>query len=92
MAFSERYHSKSASGILSDMEIFRCAQRGLAEPITRPSEARFAAHFEVRYSWEASERRKLMLAGAFANPTDGVVLFFRADSPAVAEKLGKTNP
>jgi hypothetical protein len=64
----------------------------MAKPITRPSKVRFAPHFEVRYSWEASERGELVLAGAFANPVDGVVLFFQGDSPAVAEKFARTNP
>src|SRR6516165_10031340 len=46
----------------------------------------------LKKAWEASERNKLVLAGALANPIDGAVLLFRGDSPEVAEKFAKTDP
>jgi uncharacterized protein YciI len=47
-------------------------------------------HLEL--AWKASERGELLLAGALANPTDGAVLLFRADSPGVAENFAKVDP
>jgi uncharacterized protein len=48
------------------------------------------AHLEK--AWKASERGEILLAGALANPVDGVVLVFQGDSPEVAEKFAKTDP
>jgi uncharacterized protein YciI len=42
--------------------------------------------------WAASARGELLLGGAFANPADGAVLIFTANSPAVAENFAKTDP
>ena len=46
----------------------------------------------LKKAWEASERNRLVLAGAFAKPVDGAVLLFKGDSPDVAEKFAKTDP
>jgi uncharacterized protein len=43
-------------------------------------------------AWAASGRGDLVLAGALANPTDGAVLLFKGDSPAVAEDFARTDP
>lgn len=41
---------------------------------------------------EASGRGELLLGGALANPVDGAVLLFKADSPAVAENFASNDP
>jgi len=33
-----------------------------------------------------------VLGGALANPTDGAVLLFQGDSPAIAEQFAQTDP
>lgn len=43
-------------------------------------------------AWEAHKRGELVIAGALADPTDGAVLFFQADSPAVVEAFAKADP
>jgi uncharacterized protein YciI len=43
-------------------------------------------------AWKASEGGELLLAGALANPVDGAVLLFKADSSAVAENFAKSDP
>jgi uncharacterized protein YciI len=43
-------------------------------------------------AWKASDRGELLLAGALADPIDGAVLLFRADSPDVAESFAKNDP
>lgn len=40
----------------------------------------------------AVERGNLLLGGALADPIDGAVLLFRADSPAVAEEFATADP
>ena len=49
-----------------------------------------AAHLE--YARAAAERGELVLGGALANPVDGAVILFRADSPAAAEEFAKSDP
>ena len=49
-----------------------------------------AAH--LQHAREAVARGDLVLGGAFANPIDGAVILFRADSPAAAENFAKTDP
>ena len=39
-----------------------------------------------------AERRLPLLGGALADPVDGAVLLFRADSPAVAEAFAVADP
>jgi hypothetical protein len=43
-------------------------------------------------AWQAHDRGELVLAGALADPVDGAVLFFRGDSPRVAEEFARTDP
>jgi hypothetical protein len=40
----------------------------------------------------AVERGELLLGGALADPVDGAVLLFRADSPGVAERFAESDP
>jgi uncharacterized protein YciI len=49
-----------------------------------------AAH--IKLAREAAARGDLILAGGLANPVDGSVLLFKADSPAVAEAFAKADP
>jgi len=46
----------------------------------------------LKLAWEAAERGELVLGGALADPTDGVVILFKADSPQVAEDFAKVDP
>jgi uncharacterized protein YciI len=41
---------------------------------------------------EAAARGELVLGGGLANPVDGSVLLFKADSPAVAEAFARADP
>jgi hypothetical protein len=43
-------------------------------------------------AWEAHARGELVLAGAVGDPPDGGVLFFRGDSPEVAERFAEADP
>jgi uncharacterized protein YciI len=43
-------------------------------------------------AWEAKNRGELVLAGAFAEPADGAMFIFDADSPGVAERFAKADP
>lgn len=43
-------------------------------------------------AWDAHAKGHLVLAGALANPADGVVFHFRGDSPAAAEQFAKADP
>jgi uncharacterized protein YciI len=49
-----------------------------------------ADHF--RLAWEAQARGELVLAGPFADPVDGAVLFFNCDSRAVVERFAQDDP
>lgn len=49
-----------------------------------------AAH--LAHARAAVERGELLLGGALADPIDGAVLLFRADSPTVAEVFASTDP
>lgn len=57
--------------------------------ISRRAEFREA---HLKKAWEASARGELVLGGALANPVDGAVLLFKADSPEVAEQFARTDP
>jgi len=46
----------------------------------------------LRLAWEVHERGELLLAGAYADPTDGAVLLFKGDSPEVAERFAAADP
>jgi len=43
-------------------------------------------------AWQAQARGELVLGGAYADPVDGAVLLFLADSPAVAEQFARDDP
>ena len=43
-------------------------------------------------AWKASDRGELLLGGALANPVDGAVLLFTADSSEVAENFARNDP
>lgn len=43
-------------------------------------------------AWQAHARGELVLGGALADPLDGAVLLFQAESPAVAEAFVKADP
>jgi hypothetical protein len=43
-------------------------------------------------AWKASERRELLLGGAFANPVDGAVLLFQGNSPRWRRSLPRPIP
>jgi uncharacterized protein YciI len=57
--------------------------------VTRRAEFR---NIHLKMGWEAVERGELVLGGALANPADGAVLFFKGDSPEVAEKFATADP
>lgn len=46
----------------------------------------------LQKAWAASDRGELVLGGALANPVDGAVLLFKAESSEVAENFAKTDP
>lgn len=46
----------------------------------------------LREAKAATERGELLLAGAFANPVDGALLIFRADSRDVPENFARNDP
>jgi len=46
----------------------------------------------LKLGWAAAGRGELLLGGALADPIDGAVLLFDADSPAVAEAFAKADP
>ena len=46
----------------------------------------------LQHARNAVARGELVLGGALANPTDGAVLLFSAESPAAAEQFAKTDP
>jgi uncharacterized protein YciI len=43
-------------------------------------------------AWRAVERGELVLGGALAEPADGAVLMFRAESPDVVESFARADP
>jgi uncharacterized protein len=46
----------------------------------------------LKLAWESHKRGELVLGGVVADPVDGAVLFFQADSPAVVEAFAKADP
>ncbi len=46
----------------------------------------------LKLAWAAHARGELVLGGALADPVDGAVLFFRADSPEVAKRFASADP
>ena len=53
--------------------------------------AEFRAEHLTR-AWAAVERGELVLGGALADPADGAVLMFKADSPRAAEEFAEQDP
>jgi len=49
-----------------------------------------AAH--LTRAWAASQRGELLLGGALADPVDGAVLLFKAESKSVVEEFAKGDP
>jgi uncharacterized protein YciI len=43
-------------------------------------------------AWESHRRGELQLGGALADPVDGAVLLFRADSAEIVEEFVRTDP
>ena len=43
-------------------------------------------------AWEAHSRGEIVLAGALANPVDGAVFHFRADTPDVVTRFAEADP
>ncbi|MFO1415172.1 MAG: YciI-like protein [Burkholderiales bacterium] len=46
----------------------------------------------LKLAWDWQSRGKLVLAGALANPADGAVFHFRADSAAEVESFVRADP
>lgn len=46
----------------------------------------------LRLAWQSYSRGELILAGVMADPIDGAVLFFQADSPRVVEAFATADP
>ena len=46
----------------------------------------------LRLAWAAHARGELLLGGAFADPVDGALLLFRAESPAAVEAFVAADP
>ena len=46
----------------------------------------------LKLAWAAADRGELLLAGALADPVDGAMLLFEADSPAVAQSFAEADP
>lgn len=46
----------------------------------------------LRYAQDAQKNGHLVMAGALADPADGAVLIFRADSPEVAREFALNDP
>lgn len=46
----------------------------------------------LKKAWAAHTRGELVLGGALADPVDGAVLLFRADSSRVPEEFAKADP
>ena len=46
----------------------------------------------LQYAWAAHTRGELVLAGALADPIDGAVLLFKADTSTVAERFAERDP
>jgi|SRR6185503_8878002 len=46
----------------------------------------------LRKAWAAHAKGELVLGGALADPADGALLLFRAESARVAEEFAKADP
>ncbi|HZQ06796.1 MAG TPA: YciI-like protein [Anaerolineae bacterium] len=43
-------------------------------------------------AWQAADRGELVLGGALNDPVDTAILFFKGDSPEVAERFAANDP
>jgi len=46
----------------------------------------------LKLAWASADRGEMVLGGALADPTDGAVILFESDSPAVAERFAAADP
>lgn len=46
----------------------------------------------LKKAWESIARNEMILGGALADPTDGAVILFRAESREVVENFAKSDP
>jgi uncharacterized protein len=46
----------------------------------------------LKKAWESNARNEMILGGALADPTDGAVILFRAQTRDVAEDFAKSDP
>jgi uncharacterized protein len=60
-----------------------------ADYLARRAEFR-SAH--LTKAWAASQRGELLLGGALADPVDGAVLLFKAESKSVVEEFARVDP
>jgi uncharacterized protein len=71
------------------MKHFLLFYEAAADYLARRAEFR-AKH--LTKAWQASQRGELLLGGALADPVDGAVLLFRAESHSVVEEFARTDP
>ena len=60
-----------------------------ADYLERRSQFRDA---HLKLAWDSHARGELQLGGVLAEPVDGAVLWFKADSPAVVEAFVAADP
>ncbi|HEX2494994.1 MAG TPA: YciI-like protein [Steroidobacter sp.] len=46
----------------------------------------------LKLAWDASERGELVLAGGYAEPVDGALLFFNCDAAETVERFAAADP
>ncbi|HUA24142.1 MAG TPA: YciI-like protein [Steroidobacteraceae bacterium] len=71
------------------MKHFLLFYEAAADYLARRAEFR-SAH--LTKAWAASQRGELLLGGALADPVDGAVLLFKAESKRVAEEFARADP
>jgi hypothetical protein len=71
------------------MKHFLLFYEAAADYLARRAEFR-AAH--LTKAWQASQRGELVLGGALADPVDGAVLLFKAESQSVVEEFARADP
>lgn len=71
------------------MKHFLLFYEAAADYLARRAEFR-AAH--LTKAWQASQRDELVLGGALADPADGAVLLFKAESRSVVEEFARADP
>lgn len=71
------------------MKHFLLFYEGAPDYLERRPEFR-GAH--LQHAWAAHERGELVVAGAFAEPTDGAALMFQGDNKSIAEDFARADP